>query len=503
MGDAIYGKIVTGTIRDAPLKQLLDSRGPRQPRCSVYTEWLHVAHIDEIMAFATAGTGSFGILRADPMLAIALLERAVQMQKNGALLTRLFRGKKWIHEGAGSLAAEKSPPQAYGMLVGAGSPYDRSGLKIEIPDTTPTPYGAAAFHDDRRFLVASSRSVLSVKYAAFMTCADLITACAVTNRAIDALFLSDKLRSPEDFVSNHFFGDFEQYRKEALPYRLDTVLKNEFRGVPVHALPVLFDRMGDYVGGSTQAVIPAAVNLQTLGRHVLIPRPFGPRMRLADAIQFMKDLAAKGGKLPVPDAGYIQARGLDRTWHWTRAGESVYVARLAKWPSPFDPEHDEMVLSMGSAVAASTTTFEVASIYHLLHANEPLANHPREEPETLRWIAEYFKDGFDEFKNYPVDYCAGDTAESHPRQDKHETEIKKVMGRIRDANPGKFGPDGEILGKDWIKVAIPEGTVDLLELYTQLQMEALGLTVQWVDSWYYHVHSGGIHCGTNVLRHRN
>ena len=31
-------------------------------------------------------------------------------------------------------------------------------------------------------------------------------------------------------------------------------------------------------------------------------------------------------------------------------------------------------------------------------------------------------------------------------------------------------------------------------------LEAAGRRVHWVDSWYYHTHKGGIHCGTNALR---
>ena len=40
----------------------------------------------------------------------------------------------------------------------------------------------------------------------------------------------------------------------------------------------------------------------------------------------------------------------------------------------------------------------------------------------------------------------------------------------------------------------------MFQLYTHALLTMLGVTVQWVDSWYYHVHDGGIHCGTNVLR---
>jgi hypothetical protein len=42
--------------------------------------------------------------------------------------------------------------------------------------------------------------------------------------------------------------------------------------------------------------------------------------------------------------------------------------------------------------------------------------------------------------------------------------------------------------------------VDLFEAYIQLVVNALGLSIDWVDTWFYHVHFGGIHCGTNVLR---
>ena len=34
----------------------------------------------------------------------------------------------------------------------------------------------------------------------------------------------------------------------------------------------------------------------------------------------------------------------------------------------------------------------------------------------------------------------------------------------------------------------------------KLQFVAQGLTPVWVDSWYYHLRFGEIHCGTNVLR---
>jgi hypothetical protein len=180
----------------------------------------------------------------------------------------------------------------------------------------------------------------------------------------------------------------------------------------------------------------------------------------------------------------------------------VFHAALGGWPTGFDPDFQEMNQSDAMAVAVSTTTYEACSIYRLLHSADKLANHPIAEPETLYRIAGYFKDGFDEFKNCPVDFCEGDTATAHPKQDKHDADIQKVMERIRLRNPNVFDKAGNIMARDWVRLAIPEETVDLFELLTQLALESLGMEVQWVDSWYYHTHGGGIHCGTNVLRNR-
>ena len=71
------------------------------------------------------------------------------------------------------------------------------------------------------------------------------------------------------------------------------------------------------------------------------------------------------------------------------------------------------------------------------------------------------------------------------------------------ANPGVFAKDGTVNPTDWTRILIPEDTADVFEVLTQALMENLGLKVSWIDSWYYHTHFGGIHCGTNVLRRRS
>jgi Protein-arginine deiminase (PAD) len=468
----------------------------------VYTQWLDVGHVDEIACFVNRGESGFGVLRAAPLLALAMLDRAVAYQNQGKLVTRLFRGKKWIHQAKSGALDVHPPPNAFAALLARNGPYDLSGLATKVPRSEKDPYGHAAFHDDRQFLVFSRRPTVDARYAAFISCADLLGLCRETNRAVDALFLASDYRYADELAYSRYV-DGTPYRQEVLPFRLDTVLAKEFAGVPVRPVPVLFDRVDDFTNAGTKAIVPALVNLQTLGRTAVVPRPYGPRLRTADAIALVTEFLSRfGGTDMKPDENYVSSRGLDQTVHWTRSSERVHRAQLGGWPTDFDVDYDEMARAEAQAVAASTASFEVMSLYRILHANDPLSNHPDSEQENLYRIACYFKDGFDEFKNVRVDFCAGDTAASHPLQDRYEADIQKVMDRIRRANPNVFDDRGKITAADWVKVVIPEETVDIFELYTQVVLESLGMSVEWVDSWYYHAHSGGIHCGTNVLRGR-
>jgi hypothetical protein len=82
-------------------------------------------------------------------------------------------------------------------------------------------------------------------------------------------------------------------------------------------IPVYFDAMplGSIGrGGLTSARTPHMVNLQVVDRHVMVPRPYGPRMRVADAVSVLNTVglaAANAGRL-TPLVGH---------WNWSRAGE--------------------------------------------------------------------------------------------------------------------------------------------------------------------------------------
>lgn len=79
------------------------------------------------------------------------------------------------------------------------------------------------------------------------------------------------------------------------------------------------------------------------------------------------------------------------------------------------------------------------------------------------------------------------------------TDPKEVARRILAANPGSFRANGT-LRDGWQRLVIPENTVDLFEACIAAVLAPSGVQIEWVDSWHYHVHGGGIHCGTNVLR---
>ena len=84
--------------------------------------------------------------------------------------------------------------------------------------------------------------------------------------------------------------------------------------------------------------MPAVVNFQTVGKHVLVPRPYGPRMPVPAAIDFIKEVLAKVGfpKTRI-DENFIRSRGLDKTWHWTGPTERVNPAAIGNMPTDFRP----------------------------------------------------------------------------------------------------------------------------------------------------------------------
>ena len=227
---------------------------------------------------------------------------------------------------------------------------------------------------------------------------------------------------------------------------VDAVLADRLPGVPVFTLPVLFDRTSrvaswrrDEWSASTSAFTPDLVNLQVINGHLLMPRPNGPRMRPADA-QAVLDVVLQ------------------------RAPSGEFLRRQLT-PS---------LLTSGALRSTVSWIHRHESIARPITASGLLRN-VFAGLTTIDDVAMAFKDGF---PGVPA---------------------SQVADRIRRANPREFTPTGE-LRDGWRKLSFDEGTVDLFEAYCQLVARALGLRIDWVDTWFYHTHFGGIHCGTNVIR---
>ncbi len=422
-----FGKVVVGESEDRPLdpplRELFDSGAAVQPVVTVDSGWLKVGHVDELISFLPdRGAAEANVVfRASPEVALALLDKASWLYHSGLSihhpdtnapwrpltlqrhrmsqgshpLTRMFRGKLWLHqhpqatapteadEGTDpgqdqEIAAVLPPPQVYLRIVDWYSGLLSETLAPYYPDST----------ENMNYYRAS----LSAWEFTFFE--------GGTNQRI----AEEKLKG------------------------LDETLAREFASFPIRRVPVLFDRAPRPDLSAISAFTPDLVNLQYVNGTVLIPNPFGPRMLPVDAATVIGEvlgeqgLSGLGGRV---SPRYFRQQGLDLTEVWLNPSMNE-----GSVTTPFHNAHD---------------------------------------------LAEEFADGF-----------GGKT-------------LDEIELRIRQANRAAFDASG-ILRQGWRKLVIPEGTVDLFQAYTHALLDAQGLRPQWVDSWFYHVRFGEIHCGTNVLR---
>lgn len=508
--DAPYGKIIAGSVSSPALIDLLTSRGRTHPYYNVYTKWLHVGHIDEVLGFVKSSrSSSYSVLRASPKLAMRMLQQLTEAQQKGVLVTRLFRGKKWIHFRKAKSGDASLPPLAYRkLLANEDKVYDLRGFREIFTEPRSDQYYHNIYTDDRRYFVFDRQEeVSSNHYAAFISCSDLLRLTRETNQDIEALYLSGHTTYSEagsrDYRREWQYSQFtasEKYKSEVLHHRLDEVINRYFSGITAFPVPVLFDAMKSFRYSATAAIIPDLVNYQTLNNHVLVPRPYGARMRPLDAIAFIKTLLKNQWNNRAEkdlysfidqqlDEQYIHSKRLNICIHYAHPFQPVTEATVAK-QLPVPAPEKGFFSWINEARATGVPIF----------MPDEYALELESRQETLRDIANYFKDSFEAFKNHPVDFCKLDTASAHPAKDHYDKEIAGVMDLISSANPGAFRENGTLAGNSWTRILIPENTVDIFELYAQLLFEYLGMTVHWLDSWSYHLAYGSIHCATNVLR---
>lgn len=301
-----FGKVVIGEgndrLMDPPLRDLFDASDAIQPVVSIDTSWLGVGHVDELICFLPDRNADdrHVILRASPEVAFALFDKASELYRSGISslhpdnfsnwrpltiarhemgngshpVTRLFRGKLWLH-------AHPQPPAPPDEEGG------RPGQEIGEIHNPPRIYLR---------MVDWFGGILSDTLAPYYPHSDL-----------DTHYYKAAI-SPWEI--EFFDGGTNQAIVDQKLGELDRVLQEEFSEFTTIKVPVLFDRVRELGAGATAAFTPDVVNLQYVNGRVLIPNPFGPRMRPDDAIQVVQHVLRAQGLGRV--AGNVSARWLRR-----------------------------------------------------------------------------------------------------------------------------------------------------------------------------------------------
>jgi len=429
MPGASLGKLVIGNVlaggrdfMDPDLLRLLHKQR-KQPLVQVDTTWLQVGHVDEILAFAPdrrAGAGAFALLRAAPDVAFQLLDGARARYMSGlspshphrgaeimgvrrntiegaAPVTRMFRGKVWSHvhppRGSSGPSDIVEPPDIYRQVVHGARSAVEGGLHY-----------VAGEGEDRTY-----PADLTVREALFGE------------------------RDAHGESCNQFIA------RERMAPVVRTLIE-AFPRVRIFPLPVLFDRVAstsDWLRSpdryATRAFMPDLVNFQLIEGRLLVPRPYGPRMRPVDAIAVIGAVLREIGASRLArrlTPRFIRDRGLLRGIYWLHREPRVYVEGIGRVYDGLDTEDR---------------------------------------------VFDQFRDSFPEATN------------------------EQARRGIIEPNRRHFDAFGE-LRPGWRRFVIAETMIDLFETWTEMIAAEIDVRIDWIDSWYYHVRSGGIHCGTNVLR---
>jgi hypothetical protein len=233
---------------------------------------------------------------------------------------------------------------------------------------------------------------------------------------------------------------------------VEDMLEVEFPQPRKLPLPVVFDRVSSVadwtrspLGFKTSGFTSNVVNMQVINGRLLVPRPYGPRMRLEDAAavitQAMNACGVADSVARRIDARFVRRHALTTGVYWIQGYPPI--TRPGGTPAPY---------------SGTQTTH---SLYDGL--------------ETLDQVIEQFRDSF-----------PGATD-------------AQLRAAIYTPNRRHFDARDQLL-PGWRRFEIADGMIDLFEASVLAIADELGVEVHWIDSWFYHVHIGEIHCGTNVLR---
>lgn len=442
---APLGKIIVGNATDARSgEEWIDPdllrvfvKQEKQPIVEIDTTWLKVGHVDEMMAVvpsSRAGNG-FVVLHASSLAATELLRQAQNkylmglpvehtdrvrvgrppsgilsrlMTDGSSPVTRMLRGKSWLHihprARYGEVSTHVEPPEIYFRLCQAfGTSTSEIGFNVHDIGYVPGEGEARRYPAD--------------------------------------ISVTELLWAEADKDGNSCNAAYENIALK--PSR--QILHSALSGVTILPMPVIFDRTHDvslfrrdFASRPTTAFMPDIVNMQVLNDHLLVPKPYGPRMRIDDAIDVVR---ATMSVLDVP--GSIRARVGRRLISARRMTRGTY------WVEKVSPAY--LMSGIGTIHASYGG---MSNKTHVIAA---------------------FRDSF-------------------PDADAAERDRRIVRPNLRN-----FDGRGN-LKHDFSLFVIEDGMVDLLELFVAAIAAELNVQVHFVDSWSYHLYDGQIHCGTNVLR---
>ncbi|MCB2101149.1 MAG: hypothetical protein KDE22_09790 [Rhodobacterales bacterium] len=379
------GTPVIGNGDDRPMDEALSSFLRVQSAAEIVevdTSWLKVGHVDELFTFVptTGGGGSWTILQNSTHLGLEILLEALRFYFNKPDLE--IDGTDWrniLGSSLGVLGQESDPVFITNVLRGKYWTYQFDHRISAFPLQTPP-----RMHME-----------------------------SLANRLV--VDSTDKHEADEAHMSlleimhlEQTFGANRALAAEEL-FELTSRLYESLNPPSIHFLPAIFDL---FEGRATETFLPNMVNMQVIGKHLLVPRPFGPRMRADQAVAVLRKVMGPGHHDDLT-IDFIRRHRLEDQDLWIRTQPEVYGL-------------DRILASQ----------LEVAF---------------------------------------------------------------NLKASLQDANRTHFDANGWL--KDgWRNLKIPEKSVDLFELYATVLFNSLGLTVHWIDTWFYHVRHGGLHCGTNTLR---
>jgi len=204
-----------------------------QPIVSIDTSWLDVGHVDEVLVIVPDAVKGFRLVTANSQLAVDILKKAVERHETGPggtaahPLTRLHRRKSW------------RPPTPANPLPAIAQAVAASQLVKKTLER------GKAFNE-------------RIQGLRLGPIRDRVADCLHVDRAdvIELPVLYDSL--PDPLVTTHL---------GAIHWR---------PGVPATGVAEKVTTV------RTAAYTPNVVNLQVVNDHLLIPRPFGPRMKVDD-----------------------------------------------------------------------------------------------------------------------------------------------------------------------------------------------------------------------------